>query len=114
MRTLTRYVLMELLRVFMLVLVGLTSIIFVFLMGREAVDKGIPLGPLVRMTPYLLPQALQFAVPAAILLAASNVFGRMSSYNEVVAIKSLGISPMVIIWPALALATLISFVAVIM
>ncbi len=66
------------------------------------------------MTPFLLPQALQFAVPAAMLLAASNVFGRMSSYNEIVALKSLGISPMVVIWPALAFATLVSFVAVIM
>jgi lipopolysaccharide export system permease protein len=114
MRILTRYVLFDLARVFLLVLVGLTAIIFVFLMGREAVDKGIPLGPLVRMTPYLLPQALQFAVPAAILLAASNVYGRMSSYNEVVAIKSLGISPMVIVVPGLLFGFVVSFVAVIM
>jgi lipopolysaccharide export system permease protein len=83
-------------------------------MGKEAVDKQIGLGPLVRMAPYLLPQALQFAVPASMLLATTSVFGRMASYNEIVAIKSLGISPMVVVWPAAVLATLVSFVAVVM
>jgi len=114
MRIVTHYVLFDLLKVFLLVLTGLTSIIFVFLMGKEAVDKGIPLGPLVRMTPYLLPQALQFAVPASMLLSATNVFGRMASYNEIVAIKSLGISPLVVVWPALVFATLASFVSVVL
>jgi len=114
MRILTRYVLAELIKVFLIVLVGWTALIFVALMGKEAVDKQIGLGPLVRMAPYLLPQALQFAVPASMLLAATSVFGRMSSYNEVVALKALGISPMVIFWPAMALATLVSFVAVVM
>jgi lipopolysaccharide export system permease protein len=114
MRILTRYVLFDLMKVFLLVLTGLTAIIFVVLMGKEAVDKNVGLGPLVRMAPYVLPNALQFTVPASMLLAATSVFGRMASYNEIVAIKSLGISPLVIIWPAMALATLISFVAVIM
>jgi lipopolysaccharide export system permease protein len=114
MRILTRYVLFELIKVFLLVLTGWTALIFVVLMGKEAVDKGIGLGPLVRMAPYLLPQALQFAVPASMLLAATSVFGRMASYNEIVAIKSLGISPMVLIWPALVLATFVSFLAVVM
>jgi lipopolysaccharide export system permease protein len=114
MRILTRYVLFELIKVFLMVLAGWTALIFVVLMGKEAVDKGIGLGPLARMTPYLLPQALQFAVPASMLLATTSVFGRMASYNEIVAIKSLGISPMVLLLPAMALATLVSYVAVIM
>lgn len=114
MRILTRYVLFELIKVFLIVLAGWTALIFVALMGKEFVDKGIGLGPLVRITPYLLPQALQFAVPASMLLAATSVFGRMASYNEIVAIKALGISPMVVLWPAMVLATLVSFVAVVM
>jgi lipopolysaccharide export LptBFGC system permease protein LptF len=61
------------------------------------------------MCPYILPQAMQFAVPGAMLLATTSVYGRMASYNEIVAVKSLGISPMVLIWPALVLATLVSF-----
>ena len=95
MRILTRYVLFDLLKVFLLTLTGLTLLIFVVLIGKEAVDKGIGLGPLLRMAPYLLPQAMQFAVPGTMLLATTSVYGRMASYNEIVAIKSLGISPMV-------------------
>ena len=62
---------------------------------------------------YLIPQAMQFAVPGTMLLATTSVYGRMASYNEIVAIKSLGISPMALIWPTLILATFVSFVAVV-
>ena len=53
-----------------------------------------------------------FAVPGTILFAVSIVYGRMSASNEIVALKSLGISPMVVIWPALAMAVLLSFATV--
>lgn len=112
MHILVRHVLSDLLKVFLLVLTAMTVLIFVVLMGKEAVDKGVGLGPLLKMTPYLLPQALQFAVPGTMLLATTYVYGRMSSDNEIVAIKSLGISPMALIWPTLGLAALVSFAAV--
>ena len=112
MRILTRYVLFDLLKVFLLTLTGLSLLFFIVLVGKEAVDKGLGLGPLMRMAPYIIPQAMQFAIPASMLLATTSVFGRMASYNEIVAVKSLGISPMVLIWPTLILATLVSFVAV--
>ncbi|HEY3391213.1 MAG TPA: LptF/LptG family permease [Lacipirellulaceae bacterium] len=114
MRILSRYVLMDLLKVFLLTLTGLTAIIFVFLMGKEAVDKNFGLGPLLRVAPYLLPQAMQFAVPGTMLLATTSVYGRIASYNEFVAIKSLGISPMVLVWPTLIVATLMSFIGVVL
>jgi lipopolysaccharide export system permease protein len=113
MRILTRYVLFDLLKVFLLTLTGLTLLIFVVLVGKEAVDKGIGLGPLMQMAPYLIPQSMQFAVPGTMLLATTSVYGRMASYNEIVAIKALGISPMAVVWPALILATFVSFVAVV-
>lgn len=113
MRILTRYVLLDLLKVFLLTLTGLTLLIFIALIGKEFVDKGIGLGPLLQMAPYLIPQAMQFAVPGTMLLATTSVYGRMASYNEIVAIKSLGISPMAVVWPALVLATLVSFIAVV-
>lgn len=114
MRILTRYVLIDLLKVFALTLTGMTLLIFVVLIGKEAVDKGIGLGPLLKMAPYLLPQAMQFAVPGTMLLATTSVYGRMASYNEIVALKALGISPMVLVWPTLILATLVSFIGVVL
>jgi lipopolysaccharide export system permease protein len=44
----------------------------------------------------------------AMLFAVCFVFGRMTGFNEVVALKSLGISPMAVVWPVLALAAFTS------
>ncbi|MBW3599735.1 MAG: LptF/LptG family permease, partial [Planctomycetes bacterium] len=65
-----------------------------------------------RLMPYMAPIALRFAIPGAVLLAASAVFGRMSASNEVMAVRSLGISPMALIGPALVLSFLISLATV--
>ncbi|MEM9186914.1 MAG: LptF/LptG family permease [Planctomycetota bacterium] len=113
-RILTRYVIGDLLTVFLLTLAGMTTLIFVAMIGKEAVDKGLGLGPLVRMTPYLLPQAMQFAVPGTMLLAVTSVYGRMASSNEIVAVKSMGISPWALAMPTLVLAALVSFGAVLL
>jgi lipopolysaccharide export system permease protein len=77
-----------------------------------AVENGLGPTPILRMLPYMLPQAMQFAVPGALLMAATSVYGRVSASNEIVAIKALGISPMTMIWPVVGLATAISFGAV--
>lgn len=42
------------------------------------------------------------------LFSVSSVFGRMTGANEVMAVKSLGINPMVLVWPALVLAAFLS------
>ncbi|HEX5444865.1 MAG TPA: LptF/LptG family permease, partial [Pirellulales bacterium] len=112
MRLLTRYVLREVLQVFLITLVALTS--FMILVGavQVAIAEGLGAKQIALALPYLLPQALMFAVPGTILFAVSNVYGRMSSTNEIVALKALGVSPMVVIWPSLALATLLSFATV--
>jgi lipopolysaccharide export system permease protein len=114
MRTLTRYILWEVSLVFLLTLSSMTIFVFLALVGKEAVENGLGVSPILRMLPYMLPQAMQFAVPGALLMAATSVYGRVSSSNEIVAIKSLGISPMVMVWPTLILATLISFGAVVL
>jgi lipopolysaccharide export system permease protein len=112
MRVLTRYILIELLVVLMTTLASLTLFVFLVLIGKEAVENGLGLGPIVRMLPYMLPQAMQFAVPGALLLATTSVYGRVAANNEIVAIKALGISPLRLIWPGLALGCLVSFAAV--
>ena len=112
MRILTRYIVFDLLGVFLLTLAAMTGIVFFVLIGKEAVENGLGLVPLLRLLPYMLPQAMQFAVPGTMLLATTTIYGRMSSSNEVVAVKSLGISPMALVWPTLVLATLVSFATV--
>ena len=114
MRILTRYIVFDLLKVFLLTLVSMTVFVFLVLVGKEAVENGLGLVPILRMVPYMLPQAMQFAVPGTMLLATTSVYGRIASSNEIVAVKSLGISPMVMVWPILILATLVSFSAVVL
>jgi len=114
MRILTRYILIELVTAFLVILSSMTVFIFLGLVGKEAVENGLGLGPVLRMLPYMLPQAMQFAVPGALLLATTSVYGRISSSNEIVAVKSLGISPMTMIWPTLILAGGVSLGAVVL
>ena len=114
MRIFTRYVLAELSKVFLLSLAALTGMFSIILVVEKALDQGLPPGQLVRLVPYILPEALVFAVPVTLLLATTNVYSRISGSNEVVAIKSLGLSPMVIIWPTLVLAFLLSLGTVVL
>ena len=112
MRILTRYVLSELLKVFLVALAGMTLFLLLVGLFREAYNQGLGLKQVLLLIPYVLPEALRFSVPATILFAACSVFGRLASSNEVIAIKASGISPMVILWPTFSLAFLISLAAV--
>jgi lipopolysaccharide export system permease protein len=108
----TRYVLREILQIFLLTLSALTLFMLLVGVGTEAIKQGLGPVHLLQLLPYLLPNALLFAIPGTILLAAAMVYGRMSNFGEIIAIKSLGISPMSVIWPTLFLATALSFVTV--
>lgn len=109
---LTRYILAELLKVFLLTLTGLTVLIMVVLVGWEAMRQGLGLGPVVRLIPYALPQSLCFSVPGTVLFAACTVYGRMSAANEIVVLKSLGLSPWLAVLPGLGLALIVSCIGV--
>jgi lipopolysaccharide export system permease protein len=108
----TRYVLSELLKVFLVSLAGMTLFFLLFGLVKEAYQEGLGLKQILLLIPYVLPDALRFSVPATILFGACSVFGRLASGNEVIAIKASGISPMVMLWPALALAFVVSLIAV--
>ncbi len=112
MRRITRYVLGDLTKVFAVCLFGMTALVIVGCVMQEAVRFGFGAATLVRMMPYMAPNALRFAIPGTILLAACCVFGRMSASNEVVAIRAMGISPLVLVTPALGLAFLLSLATV--
>jgi len=112
MKILSRYILIELTKWFLISLTALTLIMVIFGVMREALDRGLPPAQVVMLIPYVLPEALRFSIPGTLLLAATSVFGRMSSSNEIVAIKSMGISPISILWPMWALAFVLSLVTV--
>ncbi|HEV3137352.1 MAG TPA: LptF/LptG family permease [Pirellulales bacterium] len=112
MRLLTRYVLGEICKVFLVTLTSLTLLMILIGAVKEALAQGLGAAQIVQLLPYLLPNALIFAVPGTILFSVSSVYGRMSGANEIVALKSLGLSPMVILWPVLLFSVLLSFATV--
>jgi lipopolysaccharide export system permease protein len=112
MKIISRYVLWDLLQVFLVALAALTLFMLVVGLVREAQQQGLGLIQILMLVPYVLPEAMRFAVPGTMLFAVASVFGRMSAANEVVALKAAGVSPMAIIWPAAALALVVSFVSV--
>ncbi len=112
MRIVTRYVIAEVCKMFLLALGVLTVMMIVVGMVREASTQSLPLQHILRLIPYILPDALRVAVPVTLLLAVSSVYSRMSSLNEVVALKSAGVSPWCIVWPTLVLAFVLSLATV--
>jgi lipopolysaccharide export system permease protein len=112
MKIITRYVLWDLLQVFLVALTALTLFMLVVGLVKEAQQQGLGLLQILMLVPYVLPEAMRFAVPGTMLFAVASVFGRMSAANEVTALKAAGISPMALIWPAITLAMVVSFVSV--
>ena len=108
MTLISRYVLRELLLVFLTALSALTLFMLIVGLVREAQQQGLGLAQILMLVPFALPEAMRFAVPGTMLFAAASVFGRMSSSNEITALRAAGITPLAVIWPAVGLALVVS------
>ena len=111
MKILTRHILVELLKVFLVALLSLTLMIVLFGIVKRGIENGLGPEQILRLLPYILPDALRFSLPATALFTATTVYGRMSGDNEIVAAKSLGINPMSLLWPVLVLSFFLSLTA---
>src|SRR6056297_1737433 len=111
---LTRYILVEIIKIFAVALVALTLLILLIGVGRTLLREGLGPVAIVQLLPFVLPISLQFAFPATALFAVSCVYGRMAGDGEVATVKASGISPLKILQPALIFAFLLSPIAVYM
>ncbi|MEM9824961.1 MAG: LptF/LptG family permease [Planctomycetota bacterium] len=109
---LSRYILAEILKIFVVSLIVLTALILVIGVGRELVRQGLGVVAVVQLLPFVLPLSLQFAFPATALFSVCSVYGRMAADGEIATLKASGISPLRALVPALVFATLLSPVAV--
>jgi lipopolysaccharide export system permease protein len=105
-----RYVVWEVLKVFLAVLTATTLLMVLGGGVKEAIRQGLPLALMVEILPYMLPEMLRFTVPGCLLYAVCIVYGRMSGANEVVGLKMAGIHPAAIMWPVVVLALMLSVV----
>jgi lipopolysaccharide export system permease protein len=110
---LTRYILIEILKIFVISLIALTALILLIGVGRELLRKGLGAVAVIQLLPYILPISLQFAFPATALFSVCCVYGRMAADGEVSTVKATGISPLKLLQPALIFAALLSPVAVV-
>jgi len=106
-KTLYFYLLKELFPAFLLGLIGFT---FILLTGRIVqlmelfVNKGVALGYILRLLYYLLPSFMVLTIPMATLLSVLLAFNRLSSDNEITALKASGVSLYQMIPPVLVFA----------
>lgn len=110
---LTRYVLTEILKIFVVSLIVLTLLILLIGVGRELLRRGLGLSAVVQLLPYILPISLQFAFPATALFSVCCVYGRMAAHGEISTVKASGISPVRLLKPALIFAAILSPIAVV-
>ena len=112
MRIIRNYILKECIIPFAISLGVLT---FVFLLGYlpqladKVINKGIGLGTVVLVFIYNIPVLLGYTLPIAALAAVILTFGRLSSENEILAMRASGISLKRLLLPLLALGAMFSF-----
>ena len=93
---------------FVISLVAMTFVISLVFVGQELIGADLSYLDVVKLMPYIFLIALQFSVPATILFSVCCVYGRISADNEIIALKSAGISPMCVFRPVVVLGVLIS------
>ena len=103
-----RYVIDQVLRSFVLALITITSIFMLFMVMAEAARQGLSPQDILRVIPFIMPSSLPYTVPVALLFAVSVVYGRMAGDNEVVAIKTAGLSAWFVLLPTMAVSVILS------
>lgn len=111
-KLITRYVVWELLKVFIVSSSAFVLLMLLVGLAQKAREYGIGPDIVIQLIPFLVPEALMFAIPATSLFSVCVVFGRMAADNEVTALESLGLSKSMVITPALLLAFGLSLGAV--
>ncbi|HEV3167773.1 MAG TPA: LptF/LptG family permease, partial [Isosphaeraceae bacterium] len=105
---LQRYVMGEVLRSFILALITITAIFVLFMVMAEAARAGLTPLDIVRLVPFIIPSSLPYTMPVALLFSVTVVFGRMAADNEVIAVKTAGLSAMAVLMPAFLIGLALS------
>ncbi|NLK16373.1 MAG: YjgP/YjgQ family permease [Bacteroidales bacterium] len=78
---------------------------------EDFVGKGLSMGVILEILMYASSSLVPMALPLAVLLASIMVFGNLAEHNELMAIKSAGVSLIRIMQPIMVLTILISIFA---
>jgi len=103
-----RMILWELVKVFVMSLVGITGILLMAGIVAEASQQGLGPGQIFEAIPLLIPSTLPYTIPATTLFATCVVYGRLAADNEILAIKSSGVNILQVARPGLILGVVMS------
>lgn len=104
MKIIHRYILKELLKVFLISTGFLTSILFLdkFLFMTELIiNRGVSFQEVARMMLYIAPAFLSITIPISVLVSAVVVFNQFSGDNEYVVMRASGWSFLYLMKPVL-------------
>lgn len=100
---LQRMIFLELVRVFILTLTGLTGLFLIGLVIQNASALGLSMVQTIKAIPLLIPYTLPYTIPATTLFATCVVYGRLAKDNESTAMKSAGVNLYTLLRPAITL-----------
>jgi len=104
-----KYILKRLIAVFIASVIVVTCLLFVgnILKLIENVSLGLRIISFMKMILYMIPNLLSYALPMSMLTACLLVFGKLSAENELIALRTSGISLIKIVLPVMIFAVLI-------
>jgi lipopolysaccharide export LptBFGC system permease protein LptF len=109
-KTLHSYILRELLRIFLLTAVALTTLMAFGGLFKPITKYGLDVRQLLVIIFNLMPAMLAYAIPVAALFAAVLVYWRMATDNELTACRAGGISFVALVMPAFFLGLVVASV----
>jgi lipopolysaccharide export system permease protein len=98
-----RMILWELVKVFVMALIGITGILLMAGIVAEAAQEGLGPAQILAAIPLLIPSTLPYTIPATTLFACCVTYGRIAADNEILAIKSSGVNILLVVRPGLLL-----------
>jgi len=110
MKIIYRYILRELLSLFLLGLLIFTLILLLERIGylvELSFRQGVPLLTTLKVLVYILPGFLVITMPIALLVASVVGFSRLSSDGEIIALKAAGFSLYRLLIPGILLSSLV-------
>jgi len=107
---LSRMILRDLLKVFLLALCAITGLLLLAGLVAEAQQHGLEPAQILQIMPLIIPSTLPYTLPATTLFATCVVYGRLSADSEILAIKACGVNILRVVAPAIVLGLSLSLI----